>query len=409
MMKEWEEFLQSLERELGADAVQKWMPKCVRFDARNIYLEAKDSFQIEWFEEHVRGNLKGLVNQNGTPIKVHLAKEEKKGRERADTGPQFSIHQDPLDPEMTLDHFITSEENLVCHQIVQEECPFNPIYLYGPKGAGKTHLLMGAANALRARGKRVFFVRASTFADHVVQAIRLGQMQEFRKIYRDIDALVVDDIHIFSKKSATQEEFFHTFNTLHTSGRPIILSANVSPMQLNAVEPRLISRFEWGISLELIPSPLDPILEKKSALWNYPLTKELKSWLIQSFGTSSIMALQALILRSDSVVANPLVAEKLLKDLLEKEREKAITHEKIIKIIAAHYGITSEDILGKSQMKTVALPRQIAMYYCRNRLKLPYQKIGELFQKDHSTVMSSVKQIQKKIDEKKIDLIEFPH
>lgn len=260
---------------------------------------------------------------------------------------------------------------------------------------------MGAAIAMQKSGKRVFFVKAETFTGHVVQAIRLGQMQEFRKVYRDIDVLIIDDIHIFSRKNATQEEFFHTFNTLHTSGRLILISANVPPMQLSEIEPRLISRFEWGISLGLQKGEMKAILEKKTALWKLPCNEELIPFLLDKFPRNPILALQALALRSKGTHLTPLLAERLLKDLLAKEQENALTPEKIVKAIAAHYGITSEDLLGKSQMRECALPRFVAMYYCRERLKMPFQKIGELFGRDHSTVMSSVKQIQKAVEEKK--------
>ncbi len=307
---------------------------------------------------------------------------------------------------MTLENFIPSGKNLVVHKLLNESSPFNPIYLYGPKGAGKTHLLMGAAIALQKSGKRVFFVKAETFTEHVVQAIRLGQMQNFRKVYRDIDALVIDDIHIFSRKAATQEEFFHTFNTLHTLGRPILISADVAPMQLNEIEPRLISRFEWGISLGLERNEMGPILEKKATLWRMPLSEELKALLVEKFPRDPILALQALTLRTKGAAVNCMVAERLLKDLLEKEQENALTPEKIVKGVAGHYGITSEDLLGKSQMREYALPRQVAMYLIREKLKWPFQKIGQLFERDHSTVMSSVKQIQKAIEEKKIEAID---
>lgn len=404
-MKEWQQFLAQLERELGTEVVREWVPKVIRFDAGNLYLEARDSFQISWFEEHVRPRLKGFVNHNQRPIKVHLG--EKKGAVKKEEPRALVFSPNPLDPEMTLENFIPSGQNLVVYKLLNESSPFNPIYLYGPKGAGKTHLLMGTAIALQKSGKKVFFIRAETFTEHVVQAIRLGQMQEFRKVYRDIDVLIIDDIHIFSRKAATQEEFFHTFNTLHTLGRLILISANGPPMQLNEIEPRLISRFEWGISLGLEVGDRAPILDRKATLWKMPLSEELKQFLLERFPRDPIMALQALTLRAKGMAVSCEIAERLLKDLLEKEQENALTPEKIVKAVAGHYGITSDDLLGKSQMRECAFPRQVAMYLCRERLKMPFQKIGALFGRDHSTVMSSVKQIQKGIEEKKIEAIDL--
>ncbi len=406
-MKEWQQFIKELERQLGRESVDKWCPKCVRFDAGNIYLEAKDTFQVNWFEEYAQHKLKGLFNQNGRPIKIHFLKELKKEPPKKSLSNNFTINEDPIDPQLTLENFITSKENLVIHKILKEDSPFNPIYIYGPKGVGKTHLLMGTALHYKKQGKRVFFVKATSFTEHVVQAIRLAEMQAFRKIYRDIDVLIIDDVNIFSKKNATQEEFFHTFNTLHTMGKPIILSATHPPIELQEIEPRLISRFEWGISLELSQSNLHEILHSKASIWQFTLSEQLRNWLISSFPKNPILALQALIFRSKGVTPSLIFAEKILKDLLEKEKQESLTPEKIIKKVAAHYGITSEDLLGKSQMKTIALPRRVAMYYCRQNLKLTFQAIGKVFSKDHSTVMSSCKQIQKDLDEKKINPLEF--
>lgn len=406
-MKEWQQFLLQLEQEWGSEVIQKWIPTLIRFDAGNIYLAARDSFQISWFEEHVRPRLKGLVNANQRPIKVHLGLDKPAAAPaQKQEAKKLSFAPDPLDPEFSLENYIPPQENLVSFKLLQENSPFNPIYLYGPKGVGKTHLLMGAALFWQRQGKRVFYVKAETFTEHVVQAMRFGQMTDFRKVYRDIDALIIDGIDLFSRKTATQEEFFHTFNTLHTAGRLILLSAEVPPMQLKEIEPRLISRFEWGISLGLTKGDQRAILQKKAALWNFALSEEVLAFLLATFAREPVMVLQSLILRAKGASVNQLLAERLLKDLIEKETEQALTFEKIVKAVAGHYGITTEDLLGKSQMREIALPRQVAMFLCREKLKMPYQKIGEHFGRDHSTVMSSVKQIQKSVEEKKGDIIE---
>lgn len=413
-MQAWLQFLEECEKKLGAEVVATWLRtlKIARFDAANLYLEAKDSFQANWFEEHIRPAIrKGLLNNNQRPVRVHLSVPVSKSAVLREAAvPQSAISPDPLDPEMTLDSFLPSEANLMAHKLLSElktGAPFNPVFLYGPKGSGKTHLLMGAAHALQKTGKRVYFVKAATFTEHVVQAIRQGYMQTFRRIYRDIDALIVDDIHIFSKKHATQEEFFHTFNTLHTLGRLILLSANAAPSSLQEIEPRLISRFEWGLSIGLKNPDMRPIFEKKAALWNLSLSAETADWLLAKFDRDPLLALQALGLRwKGAAPIQPHTAELLLKDLLGEQEKRAWTPEKIVKAVAAHYGIRSEDLLGKSQMRECAIPRQAAMYLCREKLKMPYQKIGEFFHRDHSTVMSSVKLIQKAVEEKKREVIE---
>src|SRR3990167_4818985 len=185
-MEEWKKFLSQLEKELGTAIVEKWVPKLTKFDAANIYLEPIDSFQASWFEEHIRPRLRSLHSSNNRPIKVHISSEKKDIVKLQ--APAFIFKQTPIDPEMILEHFIPSEKNLIAYKILEEAQSFNPIYIYGSKGVGKTHLLMGFAQKLLRQKKRVFFIHAENFTEHVVAAIRLGQMQLFRKAYRDIDA-----------------------------------------------------------------------------------------------------------------------------------------------------------------------------------------------------------------------------
>jgi chromosomal replication initiator protein len=390
-MEIWQNFLSSMEREFGAPVIDKWLRslKIVSFDAGNIYLEARDSFQISWFEEHIRPRLH-LNSYNHRPIKVHLKIASSAPAPTLKKESTFQITPNSLDPTMTLDNFSVTPANKMAHSLMSDfPSPFNPIFLFGPKNSGKTHLLNGAALYLQNAGKKVFFVQASTFTEHVVQAIRLGMMQEFRKIYRDIDVLIVDNIQIFSKKAATQEEFFHTFNTLHTQGKTILLSADVAPSQLKEIEPRLMSRFEWGISVGLERVDSQTVFDQKAALWKMDLNLEAKNFLLENF-EDPVQALQLLSMRASGKVT-AVSAQALLKDMLVREERNAVTHETIIQHVANHFGMKSEDLTGKSQQRECVVPRQIAMYLCREKLKLPYQQIGQIFGRDHSTVMSSVK------------------
>lgn len=435
-MRAWEEFLAVQECELGSDIVQKWLRplKLVHFDACNLYLEASDSFRVLWFEEHMRKKIqKGLYNNNHKPIKVHIAISTQNhanepqeithfALKQAATPPPPRLQFDEFDQEISFEDFVITQNALLPFKIFHEACTlesqpplFNPIYLFGRSGTGKTHLLKAAASLLQKKGKKVIYVRAETFTEHVVDAIRNGGMQPFRNTYRKVDGLIIDDIEVFSRKAATQEEFFHTFNTLQVEGKQIILSSCLPPSELKYIEPRLISRFEWGIVVPLLMPTADEmriILLKRLEQLRFELDETNVNFLLQTFGRNTkilLRALNALILRrhlnqgiekssNNSLSLKSL--QNILKDLMHEEERAAITPAKIIQAVAEYYGIRMDDILGKSQAREYVLPRQIATYICRQQLKLPFMKIGEIFCRDHSTIMTSVKQIEKGISQK---------
>ena len=434
-MQAWEQFLQKQETELGFETVKKWLRslKVVRFDACNLYLEAKDSFQLLWFDEHIKSIAQTtLVNGNNRQIKIHISianapppsnKTRGKGKFFQDSEKPFQLTFDELDPSCHFKYFVTNEENTLPLKLLSEitgslsnsKLPlnsFNPIYIHGSSGSGKTHLLMSLAQIYRSQGLKTVYVRAETFTDHVVTAIRAGQMSMFRQAYRTADILLIDDVHVFSRKGATQEEFFHTFNTLHMDNKQIILTSNCSPQELTLIEPRLVSRFEWGIVLPLKPlqttDELLNLLNTKSNALKFHLPSKISDFLIETFTSNPknlIKAFEALVLRlhlgqEHSIQGLTLPAVKaLLADLMDEEQKNMLTPIKIVQTVADHFEIRLEDILSKAQTKECVLPRQIAMCLCRNKLKIPFMKIGEIFSRDHSTVMASVKHVQKALDE----------
>lgn len=427
-MREWEEFLALQERELGHETVKKWLRtlKIIKYDAWNLHLEAKDPFQALWFEEHIRSKaVKSFRNGNERPIQIHLKsplpKKEppvrgavKKGR---NAPAERSFAADPLDPSLTLEEFLFENDNQLIRHLLNDLFlayetrplgvpPFNPIYFYGAEGSGKSHLLTGIALQAVHLGLKTLYIRAETFAGHVVSAIRSGEMAAFRQAYRNLDLLLVDDVDFFSKKGATQEEFFHTFNTLHLAGKGIILSARTIPSELPSIEPRLVSRFEWGIVLpthSLEETRLPHMLRKKSEQLRLPFSDALLAFLATTFSSRparAVQALQALALRishthTEAGAISPVTASAILSDLIREEKRSALTPAKIVQKVAEYYGVREEDLLGKGQKKEFTLPRQLAMALCREKLKMPFMKIGELFDRDHSTVMASVRRIQK--------------
>lgn len=407
-MKAWEELLTLLEKQLGTETVSKWLRpiKILKFDAANLYLEATP-FQRSWFEEHIRSRITGIFrNNNHRPIRIHWETlDKKRGLEE---GEPVRLTGDRLEESYRLDTFLPFQPmalEMARELLETQRISYNPLLFFGPSGSGKTHLLMGLASALMAQGKNVFYVHSDTFTGHVVQAIRSGGMQELRKAMRAVDVLIFDDLHLLARKTSTQEEFFHTFNSLHTTGKQIILSVSQAPSKLEEIEQRLISRFEWGISIPLLPlseAQMRQLIEQKIKNLKVSNSTHLIDFLMTRFRSSPkapLQALYALTLRSPKQIEISHL-ERTLSDLLAKERASALTPEKIMKQTAAYFGVRAEDLSGKSQLRINVEPRKVALFLCRKLLHLPYQTIGRIFNRDHSTVMTSIAQVEEAVAKK---------
>jgi chromosomal replication initiator protein len=432
-MQAWESYLGTLQAQLGDETIAKWLRplKVVHFDACNLYLEAQDSFQIDWFEQHIRPKAKKeFVNKNARPIKIHLTSaelepavlEKKETIAAPSPSSSFTLIESSLFNHMTIDQFIFGTSNQMLRSLIDaisdpakaKENVFNPLFFHGAPSSGKTHLLQALTHLFRKNGLKALYVKTETFTDNVVNAIRSGNMLDFRKAHRQIDALIFDDVHLLAKKTATQEEFFHTFNALHSQGKQIILSAHELPSFLEGIEPRLISRFEWGLVFpiqKLEKSDLLKMLQKRCEHLCFPLPEATLKFLIGTF-SSSLQSLQrsleALALRAQKIPSKSLssfIAADLLKDLMAQEQLQILSPEKILFKVADFFDIPSEEILGRSQTQEYTAARQLAMFLCRTQLKMPFTKIGEYFKRDHSTVISSVRLIEEKMKNQEKDVL----
>lgn len=440
-MKEWEQFLAQQVESLGQETVDKWLKTLFvcRFDARNLHLEAADSFQQLWFEEHIRPRLKQeLRNGNNRPIQVHLTlagsqadsqleRRELAGQLGQKNSSSLQIHFEDLDPHATFETFLEEKENQLPLQLLKglalgteaETELFNPIYLYGGDGSGKSHLLMACCAKLRERGHKALYVRAQTFTHHVVQAMRYGEMSLFRNSYRNVEVLLIDDVDYLSGKLATQEEFFHTFNTLHMEGHQLILAAPVPPGDLEAIEPRLTSRFEWGIVLQLTPlssEQLSKLLLSKMAQLQLQLSSEAQHFLLDHFSSSSgltkALELLALRLQIDPQMRRDggasLTSHQLhscLAELIAGEQGELLTFQKLLHATAQRYGIPSEEITGEDQRRECVQARYLLCFLARRHLKLPYEKIGHQIHRHHSSIISGVRKIDQQLKRQEPNLM----
>ncbi|MGR3912503.1 MAG: DnaA/Hda family protein [Candidatus Rhabdochlamydia sp.] len=408
-MKEWDLFLEKQKDRLGSDAIDRWVKslKIVDFDAVNLYLEASDPFQVHWFEQYLRPLAKSsFKTANGRAIQIHLSLMGSGAASlKKEWKPALDLTADFLISTATLDSFFPGETNDL-HFSLFKECikdnQFNPLYLYGPKETGKTHLLMAACQEFKKQNKSFFYIKADRFTQHIVAAIRSGLMPLLREHYRKHDVLIIDEVETLADRSASQEELFHTFNALHLAGKQIILAGRELPSQLKGIEPRLTSRFEWGLVLSLsAPSPLDlhNYFKQKIISKNIQLPEHAVHFCLASFHSIPLLNRAIDLLRphlKDTLITKALL-EKWLLPLFKEEQKKALTPQVILKVVARSFDLHVTDLLGKSQSQDHTFARQMTMYLCRHLLHLPYAQIGEIFSRDHSTVMASVKLIDKKM------------
>ena len=317
---------------------------------------------------------------------------------------------DRLNPKYLFDTFVVGNSNQFAHAAARAvaESPahsYNPLFLYGGVGLGKTHLLHAIGHQILHRRPelKVLYFTAEQFVNQLINSLRFKSMHSFRERYRSIDVLLVDDIQFLANKERTQEEFFHTFNTLYTSQRQIILSSDSSPRNIPAIEERLRSRFEWGLIADIQAPDLETkvaILRRKADQDGVLLPDDVALFIAYQV-KSNVRELEGMLNRVvafSSLTAKPLSLEltkETLKDILPEEGRRA-TAADIIKFVARHYGLKVSEIKSKSNSKQIAFPRQVAMFLCKELTDLSYPEIGRQFNdKHHSTVMYSVDKILK--------------
>jgi chromosomal replication initiator protein len=437
-MKEFEQFLEKLDSQLGKPIIDQWVRslKIVSYDACNLYLEAKDPLQLSWFEEHIKPILKKeFFNQNHHPIKVHIqlpGSSYKNKNGFVDKKEEVSFNFPPLDPLMTFYTFLFQEKNKISYNLLSEISGFNadkkewqkptyplgqmnPIVIYGPKGSGKTHLITSVASALKKQQINVVFATCELFCQHVIQAMRFGHIETLRQIYRQADVLIVDDIDLLANKTATQEEFFHTFNHLHGRGKQILLTCSDPPQQLKNIEERLISRFVWGITLPLYPLNSEqflPLIQQKCSEFHLSLSVEALQFLQKAFLKLDDLqkALEICLYQKELNSSLNTIEKSHLEEwtasLLAEQKQKKLTPEVILEKVSSYFKIEKEKILSDDQTQEIARVRQITMYLIKKKLNLPYLTLAKIFNRNHSTVMSSVDLISTRIENKEIPILQ---
>lgn len=366
-------------------------------------------------------------------ISFVLEKEAIKNEKKAEPAskPSNHIHYENanLNPKYKFDTFVVGSNNKLAHSaaLAAAESPgevYNPLYIYGGAGLGKTHLMhaIGHFTLEKNPGMKVLYVTSENFTNEVISCIRSGdalKMNNMREKYRTVDILMIDDIQFIIGKESTQEEFFHTFNTLHSAGKQLILSSDKPPKDMETLEERLRSRFEWGLIADIQPPDYETrmaILQKNAENYNKEIANEVLSYIADNVKSNirelegalnKIMAFSKL----NKVDINLEYAEEALKDVIYPNKKKEITPSYIIEVVAEHFGISPEDIASKKRTAELVQPRQVVMYLCRQLTEASLQNIAKAIgKKDHTTVLHGIKTITKEMEtdeelKNKIDII----
>lgn len=432
LREKWEEilYLVKIEHELSEISFKTWLlPLQVHevSDHTVFILVPSQQMGIEYIEKKYTFPLKVAIAEiTGKEYDIKFIspeaaekKEERKGLSVSGRSENLSLAEKAnLNPRYTFDTFVVGNNNKFAHAaaLAVSESPgkmYNPLFIHGGAGLGKTHLMHSIAHFILNENpsKKVLYVTSETFTNELIDSIRNKNntaMTKFREKYRNVDVLLIDDIQFIIGKEATQEEFFHTFNDLHGNKKQIIISSDKPPKDIETLEARLRSRFEWGLIADISSPDFETrmaILHKKEEIDGYNIDNEVIEYIAENI-KSNIRelegALNKLIALSklENKEINVELAQEALQDIISPDEKREITPSLIISVVAEHFHITEDDIKSNKRNNEIVFPRQIAMYLCTNMTSYGLKKIGaEIGNRDHSTVIHGSNKISEAIKE----------
>ncbi|PLR94026.1 chromosomal replication initiator protein DnaA [Bacillus sp. T33-2] len=420
----WNKALANIEKKISKPSFDTWLKatKAHSLQGDSLTITAPNEFARDWLEERysqliseilyeLTGEelaVKFIIPQNQNDEEVNLPVPPKK-QKKGDDQPELPLNM--LNPKYTFDTFVIGSGNRFAHaaSLAVAEAPakaYNPLFIYGGVGLGKTHLMHAIGHYVQDHNPsaKVVYLSSEKFTNEFINSIRDNKAVDFRNKYRNVDVLLIDDIQFLAGKEQTQEEFFHTFNTLHEESKQIVISSDRPPKEIPTLEDRLRSRFEWGLITDITPPDLETriaILRKKAKAEGLDIPNEVMLYIANQID-SNIRELEGALIR---VVAysslinkdiNADLAAEALKDIIPSSKPKVITIHEIQRVVGEHYNIRLEDFKAKKRTKSVAFPRQIAMYLSRELTDFSLPKIGEEFGgRDHTTVIHAHEKISK--------------
>jgi chromosomal replication initiator protein len=414
----WVHLQQAIKKKIDINSYETWFDPTVFIgvEANNLYIKVPNSYFKDWLSFHYSNMISALsqelfgkvysvqyVYDDMSSSFMRRSPEERKSK-------QGTLLNPNLNPNYTFENFVVGSCNQFCHAaaIAIAKSPakaYNPLYLYGGAGLGKTHLMNAIGHSLLNTNLRlsILYITTEKFMNDLINHLQYGKILDFRKKYRNVDVLIMDDIHYLSGRERTKEEFFHTFNHLYDNQKQIVISSDCPPKEIPNIEERFSSRFEWGLIADLKPPDIETriaILRKKSELERVDLPESVALYIADKVH-SNIRELEGYLRRV--IAYSSLKGEKIdldmakeaLKSLLEAE-SNIVTVEKIQKIVSYEFKVKLSRLKAKNNSPKVAFPRQIAMYLSKELTKASLPEIGKKFGgKHHTTVLHSVRKIEK--------------
>ncbi|WP_277883711.1 chromosomal replication initiator protein DnaA [Paenibacillus sp. N3/727] len=415
----WHQILSIIQTKLSKPSFDTWFKatKALTLNDHSVVISAPTTFAVEWLESRYTKLVSSTVYEvMGKQVDVRFVIEETKTADPAPQQPSqpMQVSSDEIQSHMlnqkyTFDTFVIGSGNRFAHaaSLAVAEAPakaYNPLFLYGGVGLGKTHLMHAIGHYILEHNpsSKVVYISSEKFTNEFINSIRDNRAESFRNKYRNVDILLIDDIQFLAGKESTQEEFFHTFNALHEERKQIIISSDRPPKEIPTLEERLRSRFEWGLITDIQPPDLETriaILRKKARAENLDIPNEAMMYIANQIDTN-IRELEGALIRvvaysslTNQDVTTHLAAEAL-KDIIPSSRPRMITIQDIQQKVGEYYNLRMEDFKARKRTKAVAFPRQIAMYLSRELTDYSLPKIGEAFGgRDHTTVIHAHEKI----------------
>jgi chromosomal replication initiator protein len=421
----WEQVLKAIATQVDTQVFETWFrpTKGVTFSQSGLVVETPNLFFSEWLKERyldlANRALKATANRD-MAVEFSVSRDSQPARIPSEAMPstppspaRFDEDANPLNPRYTFANFVVGNSNHFCHaaSLAVSQHPaktYNPLFIYGGVGLGKTHVMQAIGHYVRENHppKKVCYVSAETFMNEMIYAIQNAKTLEFRTRYRGVDVLLIDDIQFLAGKESTQEEFFHTFNSLYDAHKQIVVTSDRPPKEIAALEERLVSRFEWGLVTDIQAPDLETriaILRKKAEIDGLSIPNDVLL-LIADCTTSSIRELEGSLIKLlaySSLTGREITVEtarEVLKDFLNKT-PRIVTIDQIQKMVAEYFDIPTEAMKARKRTNSLAHPRQVAMYLCRQLTDVSLSEIGTRFGgRDHTTVMHACDRIEKRLD-----------